>query len=261
MKYVDTHCHLLNEYFDNKKISLLIQEAQQGGVDHIVVPATTWQNSQEVIKLAQEFKQVYGAIGIHPSETAHFFDNSWLKAVSLKKIIAIGEIGLDFYWENNPPLATQVNIFEIFLDFALAKNLPALIHMRNSEVETYNILSKPKYKNLKFVIHSFTSTYEWACKFIDLGGYISFSGIVTFKNAKDLQMIVQKLPLNRLLSETDTPFLTPTPHRGQQNKPLYVSNVVNFIAKLRSEDQDHVVKIIYQNAQDFFQFTNFDHNY
>ncbi len=255
MKYIDTHCHLLSEYFDSKTIDFLIKEASQANIEKIIVPSTTWQNSQEVMKLVQKYSNVYGAIGIHPSETATFFDSQWLNKLNLQKIIAIGEIGLDFYWKNNPSSSTQIKIFETFLDFACKNDLPALIHMRDSEKETYEILSKAQYKNLKFVIHSFTSTYEWACKFINLGGYISFSGIVTFKNALQVQMVAQKIPLNRILSETDTPYLTPTPYRGQQNKPLFVKNVVDFIANLRNEKNDLVVKTIYENIQQFFQFT------
>ncbi len=254
MKYVDTHCHLLSEYFSETQIIQLINNAHDFDVKKIILPATTWKNSFEVIAIASKHAHVYAAIGIHPSEATTDFNLEELKKIDVKKIIAIGEIGLDFYWKNNPPSAIQIKVFEIFLHFAIKHKLPALIHMRNSEQQMYDILSQPQYKGLKFVIHSFTSTYDWALKFIDLGGLISFSGIVTFKNAKDLQSIAQKLPLNKILSETDTPYLTPTPYRGKQNQPSYVKYVVDFIANLRSEDNELVNETIYNNAQYFFNF-------
>lgn len=254
MKYIDTHCHLLSEYFDDTQIVKLINTAREFGVKEIIIPATTWENSLETIKISQKYPYVYSAIGVHPSVATNDFDANLLTDIDVKKIIAIGEIGLDFYWENNPLPETQIHVFKIFLDFAIKHDLPALIHMRNSEQEIYNILSMTKYKRLKFLIHSFTSTYEWACKFIELGGLISFSGIVTFKNAKNLQEVVKKIPLNKILSETDTPYLTPTPHRGQSNQPAYVKHVVDFIASLREEKSAIVVKTIYKNTKTFFNF-------
>lgn len=253
IKYFDTHCHLLSDYFSSDEIDWLIKNAKENGVEKIIVPSTNWNNALQALEVAQKYRDVFCAIGIHPSEVKSDFDWNMLEQINVKTIVAVGEIGLDFFWKDNPPFEVQVKVFEKFLDFAVKHDLPALIHMRNSEQTIYEILSQSKYKNLKFLIHCFTSTKQWAEKFILLGGYISFSGIVTFKNAQDLQAIVKSLPLNRILTETDTPYLTPVPFRGQKNQPTYVKHVADFIAKLRDEPFEQVIRVLYKNACDFFK--------
>lgn len=245
MKYFDTHCHLNGVYFKENKQEA-IQRALENTVDKIVLPGTSIKDSLEAIEMAKNNKNLYAAVGIHPAD-AFEVDCSYLENINPKDIVAIGEVGIDLYRDSNPSLNKQIIVFKKHIEFAIKHNKPILIHMRDAEQEVYDVLKD--YKNLKFTMHSFTSTLEWANKFIELGGMISFSGIVTFKNAKDLQEVAKNIPLNKILIETDAPFLSPTPHRGKHNQPSYVKHVGDFISELRNEN---INEIIYQNSLSFF---------
>ncbi|MDI4567696.1 MAG: TatD family deoxyribonuclease, partial [Mycoplasma sp.] len=214
--YIDTHCHLFSPYFDQKTTKEAIQKAKNNNVTHLIIPSVRLEDWDEIKILIENNLNIYGAIGLHPSNAIDDINklNEYINKIDFKNVVAIGEIGLDFYRQTNPTYAIQKLTFEFFLDICIKKNLPAIIHMRQAEQEVYDILKKDKYKTLKFVLHSFTSSLEWANKFLSLGGYISFNGIVTFKNAKDIQNLAKNIETNKILIETDAPFLTPMPHRG-----------------------------------------------
>lgn len=248
MKYIDTHCHINGTYFKEDRAEA-IKEAFASNVEKIILPGTSIEDSLEAIQMSKANPNLHAAVGIHPAD-AFKTDCSYLEKINPEDIVAVGEVGIDLYRNTNPALEKQIEVFEKHIEFAIKHNKPLLIHMRDAEAQVFDSLKK--YKGVKFVMHSFTSTLEWANKFIELGGMISFSGIVTFKNAKDLQEVAKSIPLNKILIETDAPFLSPTPHRGKHNKPVYVKHVGDFISELRQESQ--VLETIYQNTLELFKF-------
>ena len=247
MKYFDTHAHITNEYFSDKERLEIIKNANSNGVSRILIPGTTKDDSLEILKL--NIKGVQVGVGIHPNE-AEKGCTDFLEKVDYKKVAAIGEIGLDLYRETNPPIELQKEAFLFQLEIARKNNLPVLVHMRSAEEETYEILSK--YKDLKIIMHSFSASKEWADKFIALGAFISFSGIVTFKSAKELKEIAKTIPLERILIETDTPYLTPAPNRGKQNNPDNVRHTGDYIASIREEEEAVVLETIFNNSVKIF---------
>ena len=249
MKYFDTHCHLTNKYFNDDERANAIKQATLNGVGMILIPGTDQKDSLEIQKYKTD--TILIGAGVHPSDVS-LGSSKFLQDMDISTLSAIGEIGIDLYWKENPHIDIQLSEFEYQLDFALKHKLPAIIHMRDAEQEVYDVISKAKYKDLMFVMHSYTSTLEWANKFIDLGGMISFSGIVTFKNAKELQQVAKTIPLNKILIETDSPYLTPAPNRGKPNKPEYVKHVGDFICQLRSEDEKIVLETIVNNSIKLF---------
>lgn len=246
MRYIDTHCHLNGDYFtENKKEA--IKAALENNVDKIILPGTTPEDSLEAIEMAKQYDCLFAAAGIHPSDATNK-DISYLDSINPDDIVAIGEVGIDLYRDTNPPLDTQIWVFEKHIEFAKKHNKPVIVHMRDAEEQVYKIIKNNP--GVTFIMHSFTASFEWAKKFIELGTYISISGIVTFKNAKELKEVASWIPLEKMLAETDAPFLTPVPHRGKHNKPAYVSHVVDYISELRNEDNIH--EQIYQNSLKVF---------
>lgn len=251
MKYIDTHGHLFLEYYTEEEMQNIINTSKEKSIEKIIGVATDLNNSKELLELSISTNQyVLPTIGIHPSEARINFEAE-LEKFNIDEFIAVGEVGIDLYHEDNPPLEVQKNVFKKFIQLAIKHNKPLIIHMRDAEEEVYQILREFK-GNIKFVMHSFTSTLEWANKFIELGGYISFSGIVTFKNAKDLQSIAKSIPLDKIVVETDAPYLTPTPHRGQKNFPYYVEHIAKYIAELRDEDFSVVINTLLNNSKELF---------
>ena len=247
MKYFDTHAHLTNEYFDDSQRLELIKEANSVGVSRILIPGTDSKDSLEIIKLNIPGVQV--GVGVHPNEVQEgcldFFSD-----IDFNKVSAIGEIGLDLYRDTNPPIELQKIMFVEQLEIARKHKLPVLIHMRSAEKETYEVLKN--YKDLTIIMHSFGASQEWADKFLALGAFISFSGIVTFKNAKEMKEIVKSVPLKRILIETDTPYLTPAPNRGKRNSPANVKYVGDYIASIRKEEDKLVLETIFNNSIKIF---------
>lgn len=250
-KYIDTHGHLNSEEFrgDLKKY---IEEAKEQGVEKIIIPGTNKDDSIEAIEISKKFDNTYAMVALHPSDGFNISDLDWLQDINGKDIVGVGECGIDLYWETNPPLEIQEELFRIHLRFALKWNLPVAIHTRDAEKETLNILNEEEFKDIRFLIHCNTMNADWVQKFVERGGYISFSGIVTFKNAKDVFEALHVVPLNRLLSETDAPYLSPVPKRGKMNKPEYVRFTSDFIAEHRKESKEEVIEALWNNAHNIF---------
>ena len=261
-KYIDTHCHLLKEYFVNDgEIQKEVKEAFISGVGRIILPGTQIDNSWEAIETSQNFSNVYPAFGVHPSDSKKQYEliDDALKKLDPNQIIALGEIGLDLYWEDNPKISIQEDVLRKFIEYGIKNNLPLILHMRNAEEDMIRILSDSKYNGqIKFIIHSCTTNPKWIPKFLELGGYISFSGIVTFRNAKEVQESAKLVPLNKILTETDAPYLSPTPHRGKTNKPSYLPHTTKFLAKLRGEDLTEFIDAVWNNANKIFDFSKLD---
>ena len=256
MKLIDTHCHLASEELKDD-VNHIIKEANENHVDKLINIAFDRKSNDLVIQQVQDFESVYGALGIQPHDAKEFStlvaDEILSKIKDNKKICAIGEIGLDYHY-NLSPRDLQNECFEYFVNASCHFNLPVVVHMRDSFQDLYAILKK--YQNsskLTGVIHCFTGTQEEAFKFLDLGFYISFSGIVTFKSAEDLRAVVKTIPLEKLLIETDSPYLAPVPKRGKTNEPANLKFTLEKILELRSEENSQVIEALYENSLRLFR--------
>ena len=252
IKYIDTHGHL-NDKNLTKDVEKHIKQANENNVIKIIVPGCTKDDSLLAIEIAKKFKNVFAMISIHPSCAKTGNESNYLKNINPNDIVGVGECGIDLYWENNPSLENQIKVFVEHIDFAKQNNLPIIVHMRKAEKEIFNIISQKKYKNCTFVIHCYTSTVYWVKQFIKIGCYISFSGILTFKNAKEIKEAAKIVPLNKILTETDAPYLAPEPIRGTTNFPANVKYVSNYLANLRSESNEQVLNALWNNAHKVFK--------
>ncbi len=251
MKYIDTHSHLNSNEFSSDYSSYVI-EAKKHGVEKLIVPGTSKNDSLLAIKLSKQFDNVFAMVALHPSDATSLRDINWLQDIDGTELVGVGETGLDLYRESNPPLDIQLKVFREHLRYALKWNLPVAIHSRNAEEETFKVLIEDEFKGIKFLIHCSTMNKEWVLKFVELGGYISFSGIVTFKNSGDIKEAARAVPIDKILCETDAPYLTPVPFRGKMNKPEYVRFTSEYIAELRDEERNVVIKALYDNAHNIF---------
>ena len=230
---VDSHCHL--DFPDlAERLPELLSRMQTNGVGCAVCIGVNLEDFPRVIALAEAHPQLYATVGVHPEYTeAEEPDLArLLKLADHPKIIAIGETGLDYYWQKDRP-EWQRERFRTHIRAALACNKPLVIHTRESAEDTLRLLEEEGAQAVGGVMHCFTENWEIAQRALDLGFYISFAGIVTFKNALIIKEVAQKTPLERILVETDSPYLAPVPYRGKQNQPSYVLHVAEEIARLR----------------------------
>lgn len=246
---IDTHCHITSEYFDN--ISELIKNIKDSGVEKIIVNGSDMKSNLEVLKLVYEYDCVYGAIGFHPTELENYSDEDliWLEEhVNDEKIVAIGEIGLDYHYDNTDKIK-QKEVFKKQLEIAVKYKKPVIIHTRDSIQETINILKDYK---LRGSIHCFSGSLEMALEFIKLGYYIGIGGVCTYKNAKNIINVIENIDLEYILLETDSPYLSPEPKRGQKNDSSNIPIIARKIADIKDEDISVVAKITSSNAKSLF---------
>ena len=251
--FIDTHCHL--DILESTPEETII-EAKQAGVQRMVTIAVDEPSLDFVSSTVQEFPAVYGSVGFHPHDASKLTKSLLQKIRQLAeeqhKLIAIGEIGLDYHYMNSPA-EIQQQAFRKQLQLAVELNLPVILHSREAETDTLNILQEfpvPSHG----VAHSFTSSIEMARTLVEMGWYLGINGIVTFKNAEDLREVVRWLPLEHLLLETDSPFLAPIPFRGKPNKPAYIPAIATFIAELREISLEELAQQTTANAQRLFNF-------
>ena len=251
--FIDTHCHL--DKLDSTPEEAII-EAKQAGVQRMVTVSVDEPSLDFVSSMVQQFPEVYGSVGFHPHDAAELTEDLEQKirklALEEKKLIAIGETGLDYHYMYSSA-EVQQQVFSKQLQLAVELNLPVIMHSREAETDTLNILQEIPVPPLG-VAHSFTSSFEMAKTLIEMGWYIGINGIVTFKNAEDLREVVSWLPLDRLLLETDSPFLAPTPFRGKPNKPAHIPAIATFIAELREISLEELAQQTTANAQRLFNF-------
>lgn len=232
---IDSHCHLDVPVFDVDRVEA-IARARAAGVELMleIAGSDIARGSLEIgIRLAAEFPFIYAAVGVHPHEASLYSDDlesRLLELIANPKVIGWGEIGLDYHYDYSPR-HTQRRVFERQLELARANRLPVIIHTREAEADTIKTLRRAEVA--VGVMHCFTGSKNLAETAIDLGFLISFSGILTFKNAEELQEIARSLPLDRLLVETDSPYLAPMPYRGKRNEPAYIVSTARFLADLR----------------------------
>lgn len=244
----DTHCHLFKEYFSD--LDEVIKNAKAAGVMRFVSAADNLESSNEMLKLSTKYENVYVAIGIHPEnceEDLHILDDIIKSNIDNKKIVAIGEIGLDYYYgkENKN---RQLEIFDYQLSLAEKYNLPVVIHSREATLDTIKTLKRHKVRG---VIHCFSGSKETALEYIKMGMYIGVGGVMTFKNSK-LDEIIKKLPLDRIVLETDSPYLTPEPFRKYSNEPKYIRTIAEYLSELKNIDISEVEKTTENNVSQIF---------
>lgn len=242
---IDTHCHLTKDDYEN--LDEIIDE--MNGI--MITSGCNDETNKEVVELVRKYDKVYGTIGIHPEEIDKITLDSFKYIednIKNPKIVAIGEIGLDYYWTKDN-IAKQKEIFEYQVSLAEKYNKPIVVHSREAIQDTYEILKKYKVSG---VIHCFSSSLEMAKEFIKLGYKIGIGGTLTFKNSKRIQDIAKELDLKDILLETDSPYLSPAPFRGQKNKPSNVYYVALKLSELKNIDVDIVLKIINENAIEKF---------
>ena len=246
----DTHCHL---FYDQIKDELpaIIKRANKLGVNRFICVATNLSDAQECIALSKKYNNVYASVGIHPHD-AEEAPIDFVKRIydyfELGSLIAVGEIGLDYFRNISDP-EIQKNVFRTQMEIAQELNKPIIFHNRDADADMISILSE--FPNVNGVAHCFSSDLETARRFIELGYFISFSGNLTFKNSH-LPDIAKKLPLDRLLVETDTPFLSPVPHRGKTNEPGRARFVAEKLAEIFNSDVENIASITTQNAISVF---------
>jgi TatD DNase family protein len=257
--FVDSHAHIDGPEFETDRQDV-IQRARDAGVSAILNIGTGDPHSgalERAIELAEKHKDLYAAIGTHPHD-ARLFDHQAEERIThllkqSERVIAWGEIGLDFHYDNSPR-DVQMGVFRRQLQLARAASLPVIIHTRSAEKETIDILrSEWQGSSLRGIMHCFSGTRELAEQAVDLEMYISFSGIVTFKKAEDLRNVAAEVPLDRLLIETDCPYLAPVPYRGKRNEPAYVVEVAKCLAELRGVSLEEMGRITAENFSRLFK--------
>ena len=252
---IDSHCHLTYEPM-SKALNETIDRANQDGIKYMLTISTEDKSFEQILKIVSDYKSVYGTYGIHPHEAKshqHIKSNDIINKVNQnKKIIGIGETGLDFYY-NHSEKKDQINSFEEHISAAQEKNLPLIVHTRSAEKETLQILEKhSKKKETKILIHCFTGTREFAFKLLDLGAYISASGVVTFNKSQDLANTFKDIPNEKILVETDAPYLAPVPLRGKPNEPSFIVHTVKFLSKIKNLSFDEFSEITSNNFFNLF---------
>ena len=256
--YIDVHCHLTGaDYESVGGVAEVIARAESAGVKRMICSGFDLDSSKEALELSKRFESVYFCAGFHPSELARFKHGDWEEFERLfanEKCVAVGEIGLDYHFENNPSKETQRNAFVKQLELADKAGLPVVLHSRDAAQETLEILEEhaPLLKR-GGLLHCYSYSPEMAERFLKLGLSFSFGGTVTFKNAKKAQESVQRIPATRILSETDCPYLTPTPFRGVfPNEPKNVIFAVEKLAQLKVIAVEEMQKQVLENAKTLF---------
>ncbi len=255
MSLADAHCHLDDAQFADD-LDAVIQRAADAGVAAMITAGTNVESSRAAVELANKYAMVYAAVGIHPQDAASFSTESLNEIRALapaRKVVAIGEIGLDFYWQDHAPREIQEQVFTAQLDLATELGKPVVMHDRDAHAELMAILRKRR-GTPRGILHCFSGDLEMARAAIELGYFISFAGSVTFTNARRLQEIARAVPLERIVLETDAPYLAPHPWRGKRNEPAHVARVAAKIAELKNLAVAQVDTLTESNSISLFGF-------
>lgn len=249
----DTHAHYDDEVFDEDREELLTHMRERG-VEYIVNVGASIASTAKTLELTEQYPFVYGAAGVHPSETAELTsgDIEWIRKIANKeKIVAIGEIGLDYYWPE-PDKEIQKKWFKEQLKLAEETGLPIIIHSRDAAADTLEILKEWDAHKTKGVIHCFSYTWEIAREYLAMDYYFGIGGVLTFKNAKKLKEAVMHIPMEKILLETDCPYLAPEPYRGKRNQSEYIFYVAKQLAEIKNLSREEVLEITNKNAKKFY---------
>ncbi|QHQ60352.1 YchF/TatD family DNA exonuclease [Anaerocolumna sedimenticola] len=255
----ETHAHYDDEAFDDDRDSLL-KSLYSEGIEYVVNVGASITTTVKTLELMKQYPFVYGAVGVHPSETAELNEENfkWLgETALLPKVVAIGEIGLDYYWDT-PERSIQKEWFSRQMELAKELKLPAIIHSRDAAADTLDMIQSADLKQTGGVIHCFSYGKEMAKSYLDMGFYLGIGGVVTFKNAKKLKEVVEYAPMEQLVLETDCPYLAPEPNRGKRNSSLNLIYVAQEIAKLKGISCEEVITITENNAKKMYGFPRFE---
>jgi TatD DNase family protein len=250
---IDSHCHLDHEPLLENLIDV-INRAKEIGITKLLTICTTLESFEKIKTIVKKDKMIYGTYGIHPHETENnqVDKQGIIKAVKENaKIIGIGETGLDFFY-NHSNKVRQINSFKAHIEASIELNRPVIIHSRNAERETFDVLNLYKSDNLKILMHCFTGSLEFSKKLLTLNAFFSASGIITFKNSIDLQDTFKNIPLEKLLIETDSPFLAPIPMRGKKNEPSFIKYTLEKLSILKETTSERMSKLTTNNFNKLF---------
>ena len=254
MKIFDTHTHLnVDNYFGKEDEEIAL--AHEMGVSRLNVVGFDKITIAKSLELSSRFEEVYSTIGWHPTEAGSYnqeVEDMIVSNLSNPKVVALGEIGLDYYWMEDSK-EVQIEVFKRQIQLSKDYNLPFVVHTRDALEDTYNVIKEVGVGPCGGIMHSYSGSLEKAQQLIDLGMTISFSGVVTFKKALDVQEAAQNLPLDKILVETDAPYLAPVPKRGRENHTAYTRYVVDKIAELRGVSAEEIAQATYQNAMRIFK--------
>ena len=250
----DSHTHLNAEQF-NDEIPETVERAKELGVTEMAVVGFDAPTIEKSLALSQTYEGIYSIIGWHPTEAGSYtkeIEEKLIQQLTLPKVVALGEIGLDYHWMEDPK-DVQDKVFRRQIAIAKEMNLPISIHTREALEDTYKVLKEEDIRSIGGIMHSFSGDDEWAKRFLDLGMHVSFSGVVTFKNAPEVQAAAKVVPLDKLLVETDAPYLAPMPYRGKRNEPGYTRYVAEKIAELRDLPLAEIAQQTTENAHRLFR--------
>ena len=251
----ETHAHYDDRKFDEDRDSLLCS-MKEHGIDKIVNIGCDRATCEATLKLVDQYDFVYGALGVHPSDIDTMDENlyAWIRQqLHHPKIVAVGEIGLDYYWDKEEEVQkTQREWFSRQLELAKEAGLPFVIHSRDAAADTFDLIKAHHTEASRGIIHCFSYSKEMAKEYVKMGYYIGVGGVVTFKNAKKLKEVVEAIPIEHIVLETDCPYMAPEPYRGKRNSSLYLPYVAEKIAQIKGITTEEVEKITYRNAQDLF---------
>lgn len=255
---IDSHCHLDSLDYENrhKNVDEVIDNAKARGIQHLISICTTIGRFEAMKQLTAHRSEVSLSCGVHPLnvEDEPFDYDKLLQFVQDPKVVAVGETGLDYHYTPETK-ALQQSLFEQQIEIAKIVNKPLVIHTRSAREDTMHFLEKGNAKQCGGVLHCFTEDWAMAKRALDIGFYISISGIITFRNAEELRDVVRKVPLDRLLVETDSPYLAPVPYRGKPNQPAYVREVCEYVATLKGVSTEQMAQITTQNVQNLFKLS------
>lgn len=249
---IDSHAHLDEERFDEDRDEL-IKSLKENAISYVINPSSDMETSRRVVKLSNRYDNIFAAVGIHPHDAEGFKEEDLDELRELSKderVVAIGEIGLDYYYDNSPR-EIQKEVFKKQLELAYELDLPVIIHTRDAMGDTYDILKEFEGR-VRGVMHCYTGSIEMAEKFMKLGFYISIAGPVTFKSAVNVREMAKQIPLERLLIETDSPYLAPVPNRGKRNDPTNVRYVADMLANLKEIQIDKIIEHSRENTVKLF---------
>ena len=250
---IDSHCHLDHEPLLSD-LSNVIKRSKEVGIKKLLTISTSYESFNRIIQIIEQDEIIYGTIGIHPHETTENKITSDIIVKNLSnnpKIIGIGETGLDFYY-NNSDKNDQIISFKQHIEASITTNVPLIIHSRAAEDETFNILNNYKDQNLKILMHCFTGSTDFAKKLLKLNAFFSASGIITFKNSLVLQETFKFLPLDKILIETDSPFLAPVPNRGKKNEPSFIDYTAQKLADIKNISKIDIINSTTKNFNKLF---------
>lgn len=255
MKIFDTHAHYDDEKFDPDREELLTS-LNDRGIAYVMNVGANIASTKQSILLAKKYDFIYAAVGVHPSDVGELDEEhfSWLSAQLLEeKVKAVGEIGLDYYWDKDEDVReNQRYWFRRQMELAVEKGFPVIIHSRDAAADTMEVLKQFPVRERNGVIHCYSYSSEMAKEYIQMGYVIGVGGVVTFKNGKKLKETVAEIPIEKIVIETDCPYMAPEPHRGSRNSSLYLPYVVEQIAQIKGIEAEEVVRITYENARKLY---------